>query len=145
MINANTEPQNQAWFALADAEICRLMCLRLTGRGRQHVDEHGKLENTFPEQEHARPMTGAGTTHHVEEKERRFASKVIDWLQTAVAQRQIQFLTIFASPRILGILREVPSGALKGHVAELWGNLMHLNPSQLAKHPMVRRLVEVPH
>ena len=62
----SSEQQNHAWFTLADAEHCRLLRCRMTEQGTQHVDEYGALENTLPEQEHARPMTQGGAKHNVE-------------------------------------------------------------------------------
>jgi len=73
--------QNQVWFALADAEHCRLFRSSLSERDARHVDEQDALEKTSPEQEHARPATHGGMTHHLEEKERRFAGEIVEWLQ----------------------------------------------------------------
>jgi protein required for attachment to host cells len=141
MDRANVEVRNHAWFALADAEHCRLLCCRLTRQGTQHVDEYGACENTFPQQEHKRPMTGGGTTHYVEEAERRFAGEIVEWLRGKVEEHEIDRLVIFAPARILGALRKAPPGLLKGHLAELKGDLMRLDAGQLAQHPMVRDLL----
>ncbi len=133
--------RKQAWFALADAERCRLMRCSLTEQGTQHVDEHEALKNAWPEQEHSRPTTGGGTTHHVEEKERRFAGEIVDWLQKRATEHEIDHLMIFAPPRMLGALRKVPFGSLRGHSGELQGDLMRLEAGQLADHPMIRDLL----
>jgi len=130
-----------AWFALADAASCRLLCSSPTSQGTQHVEEHDAIKNTLPEQEHMRPMTGGGVTHNVEEKEKRFAGEIVKWLQTHAVKRGIDELVIFAPPRMLGVLRVVPLGALKGHVKELKGDLMRLSVGQLAVHPLVRELL----
>ena len=143
MGKTNTERQDHAWFALADAEHCRLLCCRLTEQGTPHVDEHDALENTFPEHQHLRPQTGAGMTHDVEERERRFAGETVDWLQKNAKKHDIERLVIFAPPRMLGVLRKSSSGLLAGHLEELEGNLMRLDPGQLAEHPMVRQLVRL--
>ena len=82
-----------------------------------------------------------GTTHHVEDKERRFATEIVRWLQKKAVQHKIDRLVIFAPPRMLGVLRLVPLGTLKGHVDELKGDLMRLHAGQLADHPMVRELL----
>jgi len=140
MGKTNVEPRNHAWFALADAERCRLLCCRLTEQGTQHVDEYDALENTFPEHEHLRPQTGDGMTHDVEEKERRFTGKIVEWLQQNAKKHEIDRLAIFAPPRMLGVLRKASSGLLAGHLKELEGNLMRLDAGQLAEHPMVREL-----
>ena len=142
MSKTTVEQQDYAWFALADAEHCRLLRCHLTKRGTHHVDEYDALENTFPEHEHLRPQTGDGMTHDVEEKERRFAGEIVEWLQTRAKQREIDQLAVFATPRMLGVLRKAPLGLLKGHLEEVEGNLMRLETDQLAEHPMVRELVQ---
>ena len=56
-------------------------------------------------------------------------------------EHEIDHLVVFATPRLLGVLRKVPLGLLKGHVEELEGNLIRLEAGQLAEHPLVRKLV----
>jgi protein required for attachment to host cells len=141
MTKTTTRLTHHAWFALTDTESCRLLCCSLTLRGKYHVDEYDTLANTLPEQEHMRPMTNAGTTHNVENKERRFATEIVEWLKKKTNKHGMDHLIIFAPPRLLGVLRMVPLGALKGHVEELQGDLMRLNPGQLADHPRIRELV----
>jgi protein required for attachment to host cells len=141
MGKTNAEPPDHAWFALADAEHCRLLCCRLTEQGTQHIDEYDALENKFPEREHLRPQTGDGMTHDVEEKERRFAGMIVERLQENAKKHEIDRLVIFATPGMLGALRKVSSQLLAGHLLELEGNLMRLRAGQLAKHPMIRDLV----
>jgi hypothetical protein len=145
MHKRKVEQQNYAWFALLDAEHCRLLCCRLTTQGTHHVDEYGRFENTLPEAEHARPMTGDGMTHDIEEEERRFGIQIVDWLRREAKKHEIDRLVIFAPPRMLGVLRKASSGLLAGHLKELEGNLMRLDAGQLAQHPMVRDLVREAH
>ena len=145
MHKTKIEQQNYAWFALADAEHCRLLCCRLTEQGTRHVDEYGRFENTLPEAEHARPMTGDGMTHDIEEEERRFGGQIVAWLRRKAEEHAIDRLAIFAPPRMLGVLRKASSGLLKGHLDELRGDLMRLEAGQLAEHPMVRELVRATH
>ena len=145
MGKTHVQGETHAWFALADAEHCRLLCCRLTKQGTQHVDEHGRFENTLPEAEHARPMGQDGMTHDIEEEERRFGAQIVDWLRRKVEEHEIDRLVIFAPPRMLGVLRKGSSGLLKGHLQELEGNLMRLDAGQLADHPMVRELVQAGH
>jgi protein required for attachment to host cells len=144
MTKTPTGLYNHAWFALADAKSCRLLCCSLTRRGKHHIDEYDAMKNTLPEQEHARPMTNAGAKHNVEDNERCFAGEIVVWLKKRTEQYAIDRLVIFAPPRMLGVLRMVPLGSLKGHVEELKGDLMRLNAGQLADHPMIRELV-TPH
>ncbi len=108
----NVEAQNQAWFALADAEHCLLLCCRLTRQGAEHVKQYGVLENMLPEQGRLRPRTGTGTTHYVEEDERRFADQVVEWLRDRAEEHKIDRLIIFAPLRILEVLRQATPGLL---------------------------------
>ncbi len=140
MGKTNVERRPPAWFALADAEHCRLLCCRLTEQGTQHVDEHDALENVLPEHEHLRPQTGDGNTHDVEEKERRFAGQIVGWLQKRVDMHEIDRLVILATPRMLGVLRRTRARLPNGHLLGIEGNLMRLGAGQLAEHPMVRGL-----
>ena len=84
--------QDYAWFALADAEHCRLLRCHLTKRGTPHVDTCNAIENTFPEREHMRPQTGDGMTHDVEEKVRRFGGQIVEWLQEKAEEHEIDHL-----------------------------------------------------
>lgn len=142
MSKTSVERRNHAWCALADAEHCRLLCCRLTQQGTQHVDEYGAFDNTLPEQEHMRPATGGGETHDVEENERRFAAEIAKWLQKQAKNCELDRLTIFATPRMLGVLRNTSFGVIKGGMKQIQGDLMRLNAGQLAEHPMIRNLVQ---
>ena len=133
--------QDNAWFALSDMESCRLLCCGMTRRGKYHVDEYETLVNTLPEQEHQRPMANAGTTHDAENKERRFAGEFVSSLEKNAKERDIGALTIFATPRMLGLLRTAITERLSGLFNAIEGNLMHLKVYQLADHPKVRELV----
>lgn len=144
MTKANAEQRNQTWFALIDAESCRLLCCRMTKRRTLSVEEFDAITNTLPEQEHARPMTGGGATQNVENKERLFAGEIAAWLRKKANQYEIDHLVIFAPPRMLGVLRKIPLGSLRGRVEELKGDLMRLTAGQLASHPMILELVS-PH
>ena len=141
MSKTNIERRNFAWFALADAERCRLLCCRLTQQGTQHVEEQGVLENTSPEHEHERPMTQGGASHDVEERERRFATETADWLSKKAAENEMARLVVFAPPRMLGLLRKASFSVTNAHLEEVRGDLMGLKPGQLADHPLVRDLV----
>ena len=145
MGKTKVERRLDAWFALADAEHCRLLCCRLTDQGTQHVDEYDALENTFPERERLRPQTGDGMTHDVEERERRFAGEVLGWLKMRADTHKIDRLVILATPRMLGVLRRVRARLPNGHLQGIEGNLMRLDAGQLAEHPMIRQLIPVGH
>ena len=132
---------DHAWFCLADSESCRLLCGSVNKQHACHIDEIETFANTLPEQPHFHEKTGAGTSHNVEERERRFAGEIIAWLQKKARERSIAELAILAPPRLLGVLRMVPLESLKGHVDELKGDLMPLNAGQLAEHPTIRQLL----
>jgi protein required for attachment to host cells len=143
MTNTNIERQNRAWFALADAEHGRLLCCSLTDQGTPHVHEYDSLQNTLPQQEHARPTSQSGETHNVEDNERRFAGRIVEWLQENARKHAIDHLAIFAAARMLGVLRKATPRLLAGHLEQLKGDLMRLDTGQLAEHPMIRQLVRV--
>jgi protein required for attachment to host cells len=135
----------QTWFALVDSGHCRLLSCRATNQGTTHVEECDAIENTFPEHEHLRPQTGDGMTHDVEEKERRFVGRIVDWLRRKANEHEIDCLVIIAPPGMLGALRKVSSGLLAGHLRELEGNLIGLHVGRLAEHPMIRDLMPAMH
>jgi protein required for attachment to host cells len=144
-----TRAMDYAWFALADAQKCRLLRCHLTKRGTPHVDECDALDNEPPEHEHGRPMALGGMTghsfaaphHDEEEAERRFAAQIVKWLQERCAHHGTERLTILAPPRMLGVLRKTPLGSLKGRIEQHEGNLMHLEAEALSAHPLMRSLV----
>lgn len=141
MTTTNTVLHKLAWFAVTDAESCRLLRCSFTPRGKYHVDEKASFVNTVREEEHLRLRTSGGTTHYVENRELRFAVDIIRWLQKQAVLNRIRSLVLFAPPRMLGVLRMVPLGSLNGRVEELKGDLMRLSAGQLADHPMVRDLL----
>jgi len=142
MDGTSAKLRNHAWFALADAERCRLFRWSLTERGTERVGVHDALENTLPEQEYARPMSQSDITHCIEERERRFADEIVERLQRKAGEHKIDHLVIFAPPRMLAWVRMAEPGVLKGHLQMVQGDLMRLQVGQLAEHPMIRELVE---
>lgn len=141
MTHTTPDQRVQAWFALASAEACRLLHCTLTDLGTPHVDEDDAIKNTFPDQQHMRPITDKGEPRHEEDRERRFAGRVITWLQKRAEQLEINRLVILAPPHMLGVLRAVPLGTLKWHVEEIRSNLMSLNSGELAGHRTIRELL----
>jgi protein required for attachment to host cells len=149
MKNKDRQFANGTWLALADAQRCRLLCGHLTEQGTPHFDERGALESVPLEHEHGRPMALAGMTghtfaaphHEAEEEQRRFAGRIMKWLQKECEEHEIDRLVVIAPPRMLGQLRKVLPGSLKGPVEQHEGNLMHLDAGDLAQHPIVRELL----
>ncbi|HUU98714.1 MAG TPA: host attachment protein [Phycisphaerae bacterium] len=149
MKNKDTRSPDHIWFALADAQKCRLLRCHLTKQDTPHVDECDALDNELPEHEHGRPMALGGMTghsfaaphHDEEEAERRFAAQIVEWLQDRFAHYGIERLTVLAPPRLLGVLRKTPLGSLKGRIEEREGNLMRLQTDALSEHPLIHRLL----
>ena len=129
------------WFALADSGHCRLLSCRVTEPRAPHVQEHESLENCGPEQEHARPASQGGATHHVEERERRFAGEIAEWLERRTEQHNITSLMVYAPARMLGALRKVRHRYMNSSVEARQGDLMRLSAGELALHPIIRSLV----
>lgn len=129
------------WFALADSGHCRLLSCSMTRRRAPYVHEYEILENSGPEQEHARPMSQGGATHHVEERERRFAGEIAEWLGRRAERHNIASLMIYAPARMLGALRKVRHRYMNGDVQLRQGDLMRLSAGELALHPIIRTLV----
>ncbi len=145
MQQTNVERRNFAWFALADAEQCRLLCCRLTRDGTQHVEERGVLENALFEQEHAGPGTHGDAARENEQTERRFADDTADWLNKKAAEHEMARLIVFAPPRMLSLLRKSSFNVTNGHMEEVRDDLMGLEPGQLADHPTINEVVRGRH
>ena len=141
MDTSATEQRSHAWFALADAGSCRLLCVGTNEQGLRRVDEHGVIEDSVPEREHVGSKTYAGATNGVENSERRFAAEIINWLETKSVQYKVDHLFLLAPPCMLGVLRQFPLGSLKGRVEGLKSDVMRLNAGQLANHAMIRELL----
>lgn len=140
---AHTTPDQrvQAWFALATAQACRLLHCSLTDQGKPHVEEDDAIKNTFPDSQHMGPITDNGAPRHEKDRERRFAVRVISWLQKRAEQLEFNRLVILARPHMFGALRAIPLGSLKWQVEALRSNLMPLNSNELAEHKIIRKLL----
>lgn len=141
MIEKSVERRNHAWFALVDADRCRLLCCRLTQEGILRVVEYCTLENTPPEGCDVTLLPQAGQTHRDEENEGRFITGISHWLQNKTVSHELDRLAIFAAPQMLGRLQNTPFGVIQGRKEEIRGDLMQLSTDQLAEHPLVRELV----
>jgi len=141
MTHTTPDQRVHAWFALAGTETCRLLHCTLTAQGTPNVVDDASIKNTLPDLEQLRPKGDNGAASHEDERTRRFAGKVIGWLQKRAEHHDIDRLFLFAPPHLLGVLRTIPPGSLKGHVEELKGDLMSLNVGELAEHPMIRALM----
>jgi protein required for attachment to host cells len=135
-----------------DSEQCRLLSGGLTERGTPQVKEHEALANTLPRTERGRPMALGGMTghsyaephRHDQERQRRFAREVAEWLSRQARRRAIQRLVVFAPSKLLGELRRMRIGTSACQVQTREGALTHLEPDQLAEEARVRRLLAPP-
>jgi len=145
LLQINVERRNYAWFALAGAERCRLLCCRLTQHGTQYVEQRGVLENAVSEHVNPRPATEGEETHDIEETELRFARDTAEWLNQNAADQEMTRLVVFATPRMLGLLRRTSFYVTNGHLAEAGDKVMRLQASELADHPLVRDVIRARH
>lgn len=136
---------DRSWFALVDAEHCRLFRCRATGHGTQQVDEQGALKNMLPEKVLPQPMTESDTIHQAEVRERYFARDVVQWLERQSGLHLMHRVMIFAPPRMLAALRKAPPGSLRGQLEEFQAELIRMEAVHLAEHPVIRDLVHYRH
>jgi protein required for attachment to host cells len=142
-------PHGCAWFALVDAERCRLLRCDLTKQGTHRVQEARAFENRWPKHRHGRPMALGGMTgdtyasphHYVGERLRRFASDVVKRLRAECTEYLIERLTIIAPPRLVGELRKLDD-VRNGRFEFQEGELMQFSTAALAVHPLIRNLVD---
>jgi hypothetical protein len=88
---------------------------------------------------HAAPHAAAERRTEEEER-RRFARDLSSWLAEVRRQFGVTAVTLFAPPRLLGVLREhVNAGETELREADL----AHLRPQKLSVHPAVRDAVGV--
>ncbi len=142
MQHTNIERRNFAWFALADAAHCRLLCCRMNRQGSQQVEERGELKAGLAEHEPIGATPQDATAPNAETSERRFAKETADWLTRKAAEHDMARLVVFAAPRMLGLLRKTSFHVNNAHLEEVRGDLMGLAPGELADHPLIRDLVQ---
>ncbi len=143
------ERKESAWFAIIDAQRCRLLRFARTASAIAHVEELSALECTWPDHEPGRPMALGGMTGHsyavppnyVEEQMRRFMRETVTWLKAECTARQIDRLVILASPRALALLRKSVDLS-NGRFDFRPGDLTKFSTSALAVHPLVRGLLD---
>ena len=134
---------------LANARRGRLLRCTETDAGRIRIEERGSIANTWAGQEQHRssPLWKNGTItfgaeHDDREDVRRFARRVVSWLEDRMAEFGIRRIHILASGRFLGALRKVrPAQLVRRRALERKADLMHLTTGKLAKHPVIRHLL----
>jgi len=144
---------NEVWALLADTRRGRLLRCVERQHGRVRVEEYDSIENTWPGREHGRSSPlwkNATITFGIEDNDRedlrRFVKEVVTWLEHRIERFGIQRVHILASGRFLGVLRRVrPTRLAKQRALERKADLTHLSAGKLAKHPVIRQLVGLPH
>ncbi|MBI1367163.1 MAG: hypothetical protein GC162_00770 [Planctomycetes bacterium] len=138
------------WVVAADANGARLLEYSLVHGGRRHMDERNAIENHEEPHQHNRPSPLAGKDghsyasrgHETEEMMRRYARTLTDWLRQQVHMHHIEQLTLFAPPRLLGVLRQTWTNGLSGRIESHEADLNHIAVAELANHPAVCKHVK---
>lgn len=155
------KPESQ-WIVTADARAAHLYSCMRTPRGELRLDLVRSLENGHEgEHERHRPnLIGGGERrgalgrssgnaaphsvspgHEVEEEHRRFVREVKGWLNHAERELNARHVTVFAAPRVLGMLRE-QIGTMNSNAHLREGELTQLSPQELSVHPAVKKALD---
>ncbi len=136
----------ETWILVADAKRARLLRGGLTPQARPHLEEAAALETSWVERDHGRPTMLAGGRgprpvaslgHENEEGLRHFARELAGWLERQLAAHRVDDCAVFAPARFLGALRKEVPARLHHLLSEHAGELTHLTPGELARHPAV--------
>lgn len=157
-----TPTLTEHWIATADAARIALFVCRLSPGGDLRVDHARSLESPHREEhERHRPslLAGAGSNGTLsrsgvhaapqaasndrdeDEDQRRFARHIGAWLSHAARDLGAGHVSVFAAPRLLGLLREelARHPAVRADLHP--GEITHLRAAELAKHAAVRSVV----
>jgi protein required for attachment to host cells len=136
----------ETWILVADAKRARLLRGALTPQARVHLEEAATLETSWIEHDRGRPAILAGGKgprpvasigHEDEEGLRHFARELAAWLERQLAAHHVEDCVVFAPARFLGALRKQVPPRLHASLSEHAGELTHLTPGELARHPAV--------
>lgn len=138
----------RTWFLTADQRHARLLEGTTTPHGRLHIEELSVVEESWEELEHGRPSPRSGRVghnsasegHENEERLHRFAKQVAEWLRGELDSRQLERVHAFLAPKFLGQVRDVLPDRVRGRLVAHPVNLAHLEPGELARHPLAREL-----
>lgn len=145
----NTKKSQSAWFVLADNHRAKLLQCNATATGHCHIEPQEATEYQWEGHEHGRPMplasknghSYASAHHDAEEQERRFARQIVQWLQGAVREKEVDRLTVFSPPRMLGLLRDIHTDRLSEWLELCEADLVNLPNEALREHPAILRLI----
>lgn len=131
-----------AWIVIVDNGQGRLLRGSTAPPGRYHLELDDTITNTEEEHQHGRPSPRAGKagnsyasrSRENEERMKRFARRVVEWLQHKTAALDIKHLSLFAPPRFLGVLRQAYPAQLAERLTEYEGDLGYMAPGDLVRH-----------
>ncbi len=135
------------WVATVDARRASLYSWRRAPGGRLNLDEQRAIDNDeIGAHERRRPsMLSRGPTanavHHAdwghqnEEEVRRFARRVLGWLEDARKADAVERICVFAPARMLGMLRQELNEAATDGVELREGEFRKMPASEMAEHP----------
>lgn len=117
---------------------------------RYRFDVHDTIEDDWEEKEHGRPIamsrksgyTYPGRGGEDDERRRRFAHRVVEWLETASGAWDDLPVALFAPPRMLGVLRQAFPAVLTQRVELTAADLRPTKPQDLQHHPLIKPLLD---
>ncbi|TVQ34504.1 MAG: hypothetical protein EA376_00090 [Phycisphaeraceae bacterium] len=141
------------WFVTADDRCAKLYSLRDVRGGRRRVSEHESVRSDWEDyHERGRPNPlGRGPSanaaqgfaargHQDQEERNRFARDVKAWIESRMKEREINRISVFAAPRMLGALRAEFGDDPPG-VSLHEGEFTPLHAHQLAEHPAIAEAI----
>ncbi len=147
------EPDAQLtiWVCLADTARARLLRCMANPSGSHAVQQCSRIENVWAARNgfHSSPRRGwvqgsADAQRVPAESSRRFAREVVYWLHQLIHSEGISRLVLIAPPHFLGVLRGRRPALLAEHIEERCGDLTHLTPAELSRHPVLRGFFDHP-
>lgn len=140
------------WVVLADRGHARMLRCELTESGSYRVEDVDALhlETRNWKRSGSGPMRkNRFTTFGIEDSSdredlARSARSISDWIGKKAKSLTIHRFGLISPARFLGAMRKHLPRDLKRKVIEQKGDLVHLSPSLLSKHPTIRKLVETP-
>ena len=126
MAESTINTRSVKWVLLADGCRGRLLRCSLTEDGRCRVQEEGYIE------------TGEDSGN---ESDRKFASKLAEWLAAAADRLGIVHLMALGPPAFLRLFKEQCPKALSGRITNQRGHMLHCSLRALAEHPKIIALV----
>lgn len=145
------KPNHSQWIVVADAHRGRLIRVRLGPEGRWNAEEVEGIREVWEEKEHHRPSplgpnkanhSYTSPHHEAEERLRRFARMLTDWVRKSMEKYGIAELIVCAPPRLMGAVREMWPHALRAHMHEIELELAGLPLPRLPEHPAIRPIFE---